>query len=81
VGNFFSEETHETYDVRGPNGEECARFERFQEETNYTETFGSAMGVSCSRSSLTPEQCLTFAFALLHEGTKSSGSTSHMGGE
>jgi len=77
--NVLSFSTHVTYDVSGPDGVEIARFERVRAEGDFTDQFRPAMDVSCSRSPVSTEQCLAFAFALLHEGTK-SGTESGSGG-
>lgn len=81
VRNFLSFSTHATYDVSGPDGDEIAQFERVRAEGDVTDQFRSAMDVTCSRSSVSPEQCLALAFALLHEGTKSTSRSGHGGGE
>lgn len=78
--NTFSFSTHGTYAVSGPGGDEIARFERVRAEGEFTDTFRSAMSVSCSPSSVSTELCVAFALALLHEGTKSSGGGAAGGG-
>lgn len=65
--------TKAAYAVSDPRGTEFAQFERVRADDSGADRFRLAMEVSCSRSSVSTEECLAFAFALLHEGTKSSG--------
>lgn len=79
--NSVSFSTHGTYAVSGPEGDEIARFERTRAEGEFSDTFRSAMSVSCTPSSVSTELCLGFAFALLNHGTKSSSGGVTGGGD
>jgi len=77
--NLFSFSTHGTYDVSGRDGEEIARFERVRADGDFNDQLLSAMDISCSRSRVATEQCLAFAFALLHKAMTKSGGGSGSG--
>lgn len=68
---LLSSSTYTTWDVSGPDGMEVAQFRRGPAEGSSSDRL-SAMRMSCPRSPVSTEQCLAFAFALLHQGTQST---------
>lgn len=68
---LFSSASYVTWDVSGPDGAEIAQFQRGPAEGSSSDRL-STMRLSCSRSTVAPERCLAFAFALLYRGTQST---------
>lgn len=79
-GTLFSSSIRSSYTVSGTGGDGAAQFERVRAEGTIADRGRLAMEVSCSPSPVSTELCLALAFALLHEGTKSSSTAGTGGG-
>jgi hypothetical protein len=68
---LLSSETYVTWDILGPDGVKIGQFQRGPAEGSSSDRL-SAMKITCSRSRVSTEQCIAFAFVLLYEGSQST---------
>ncbi|QLG49352.1 hypothetical protein [Natrinema halophilum] len=68
---LLSSGTYVTWDVLGQDGAKIGQFQRGPAEGSSSDRL-SAMQITCSRSRVSTDQCIAFAFVLLYEGSQST---------